>query len=245
MLWIEGHPAVEGLADPTSLAECQRVLLEQLDESGLPRGRDGGLRRVDATVTLATGEATGGRAILAGLAGLGVPGCKPVVQCKPAQTVYLESSRSSRKLARVYDKGIERGNAQAGELLRFEDQRRYVKERWSSGLDYGAPDHVAEQFRRRFGAMAASASGMRVQSLPVLERELAERVNGGEVTRGEAERLIGFVALERAGARPLSAASGRRRRAGLRDRGLVLADEFYEPVDVDLAEPLEAVLAAW
>jgi hypothetical protein len=244
MLWVEGRASVDGLADPAVLGAVHGDLLEQLAMAGFPLGRDAGLGRVDGTATLATGDALRGRAILAGLAALDVPRCKPVVHGKPPQTVYLESGRSARKHARVYDKGIEQGTARAGELLRFEDQRRYAKEQRRAVVDMDGAQ-IGRKFQQRFGAMARSARGVRVQSVPVMQRELAERVNGSEVSRRQAEGLLGYVALEQAGARALSPATSRRRRAKLREQGLVVADDFFAPVDVDLSEPLELVLEAW
>ena len=45
MLWVEGRPSVEGLADPAALEQLHGGLLEQLAAAGFPLGRDGGLGR--------------------------------------------------------------------------------------------------------------------------------------------------------------------------------------------------------
>ena len=78
-------------------------------------------------------------------------------------------------------------------------------------------------------------------SLPVLARHVASRVADGEITVNQAERLIGFVACECAGL-PYARRTYYRRRAELREQGLVLADSFFEPVEVDLASVFEATL---
>jgi hypothetical protein len=240
MLWIEGHPSVEGLADPTALEASQELLLEELDLAGLDRGRDAGIARLDATVTLSC-ERAEGLATLAGMASLDVPRMKPAVYGKPAQTVYLQGERSSRVFARVYDKGVQTGLSAPGELVRFEDQRRFTKEtrRAVTNVEPG------EDFERRFAAMARSAEGVRAMTVPVLSRELAERVNTGEMTSREGERLMGYVVLESAGAKRYPRSTQKRRRRELRDRGLVVADDFYEPVAVDLGETFEHVMQAW
>jgi hypothetical protein len=241
MLWIEGHPSVEGLADPATLEGVHGGLLDALDMVGLPRGRDAGLARVDGTVTLATSREVEVPATLAGLAALDVPRMKPVVHGRPPQTVYFEGGESSRKFARAYNKALEAGIAAPGGLLRLEDQRRFTREtrRYVTQIEPG------KDFGRRFESMARSAEGVRAMTVPVLSRELAERVNGGEMTSREAERLLGHLVLESAGARKYSRSTLKRRRRELRDRGLVVADGFYEPVEIDLGETLNAARAAW
>jgi hypothetical protein len=241
MVWIEGHPAVEGLADPESLAELHGRLLEQLETAGVPLGRDAGIGRADATVTLGPFAGREGHAVLAGAAALDVPRMKPMVVGKPPQTVYWQGERSKKVNSRVYDKGLEGGFAAPGEFLRFEDQRRFTKETRRSVSEL----EPAQDFARRFAAMARSAEGIRATSLPTLSRELAERVNGGEMTHREAERLVGHLVLEHAGAQRIPERTMQRRRRELRDRGLVLADDFFEPVSVDLGETFDAALCAW
>jgi len=241
MLWIEGHPAVEGLASPAVLSEAHDRLLEQLEVAGLPRGRDAGLARVDSTVTLATERAGEVPAALAGLAALDVPRMKPVVHGKPPQTVYFEGARTSRKYARAYDKAEETRALVPGGLLRFEDQRRFTKEtrRSVGNVEPGA------DFERRFAEMARSAEGVKAMSYPVLSREVAERLNGGELTHRQAERILGFLSVRQAGGTRYPNRTANRRRRELRDLGLVIADDFFEPVSVDLGETLEAALSAW
>jgi hypothetical protein len=241
MLWIEGHPAVEGLAHPAALASAEGSLLEALDLAGIPTGRDLGIARLDGTVTLGGYDARALATVLSGSAALDVPRMKPVVYGKPPQTVYLQGHRSRSVHGRLYNKSAEQGLVGPEQLLRFEDQRRFTKETRRSVTNV----EPGEDFARRFAAMARSAAGVRAMTLPTLSRELAERVNTGEITDREAERLVGFLALHHAGARRFATRTLERRRRELRDRGLVLADAFYEPVSVDLAEPFEAALAAW
>jgi hypothetical protein len=246
VLWIEGHPTVEGLADPAALNDLEADLLERLKLADVPTGRDAGLARVDATVTVRYDSAREGHAVLSALAALDLPRTKPVVFGKPPQTFWLQSdsAKSARVLGRVYDKGLESGLAPAGQLVRFEDQRRYTKDlrRAVQEMD---PEYVARRFLGRFEPMRRSAAGVRVASLPVLSGELAERVNNDEITRGQANRLIGYLVMQQSGARSMPARTERRIRRELRDQGLVLADDFFEPLDVDLGETVEAVAEPW
>lgn len=240
LLWLEGRADRSGLTDPADLAAVQGRLLDGLEVLGLPRGRDGGVGRLDGTVGVVLGSAPEASATLAGLAALDVPRMKPVVHGKPAQTVYLEGAATSKKFGRIYRKDIESPDSPPWHL-RFEDQRRYTREtrRAVENLEPG------QAFQRRFEAMARSAHGVKAVSVPVLQRELAERVNSGDVTRQQAERLAGFLLLEQSGARSASRWTANRRRREVRDHGLVLADDFFEPVEVDLGPTLEAALAAW
>lgn len=245
MLWIEGHPVVDGLAHPTTLPQAARDVLGAVQEVGFPLGRDGGVARCDGTVTLGFDDRKQGIAVLQGVAALDFPRSMPVVYGKPPQTVYIAAERSARRLARVYDKGLETSTAAPGSLVRFENQVRYSKElrRVVEDVDLG---HVRHRYEKRFGPMAKSAAGVTVASLPVLAARVADRVERGEMRYQEAERVLGFLALHQAGpARGLPGRTMRRRRSELRDRGLVLADDFFEPVEVNLGDTIEAALAAW
>jgi hypothetical protein len=241
MLWIEGHPSVEGLADPATLSSMETQLLDGLELLGLPRGRDAGVARADSTVTLRSTREVEVPGALAGVAALDVARMKPVVHGRPPQTVYFEGAFSSRKFARAYNKALEAGISTPGGLLRLEDQRRFIKEsrRAVSDIEPGI------DFASRFAAMARSADGVCAMSVPVLSRELAERVTIGEMTAREAERLAGHLVLEGAGVKGYPRSTLKRRRRELRDRGLVVADGFYEPIEIDLGEIFDAARAAW
>jgi len=239
LLWVEGHPVADRLADPDELPAAHRRVLDALEAAGLPRGRDGGLSRVDATVTVRCGGPSG-LATLQGVAALDVPRMKPAVYGKPPQTVYWQGERTRKVFARVYDKGLEAGTALAGELLRYEDQRRFAKDA-RRPVEHLEP---AADFARRFAPLARSATGLRVMTLPVMQRELSEAVNCGDYSHLEAERLLGYLMLDSAWGRyPRS--TWKRRRRELRDHGLVLADDFYEPVTVDLGAALDLAVGAW
>ena len=77
--------------------------------------------------------------------------------------------------------------------------------------------------------------------LPVVAKDVAERVHAGELDMRRAERMMGSLLLLSAGA-PYSRSTYYKRRAEQRDNGNVLADDFFTPVEVDLAAVLEAAL---
>lgn len=245
MLFIEGHPRVDSLAHPSTLPASANQVLQAVEEIGFPLGRDAGVGRADATVTLRYSDRRQGMAVLSGVAALTLPRSMPVVYGKPPQTVYFAGHRTAARKARVYDKGLESAVAPPGELVRFENQVRYSKRLRRPVQDVDLA-HVRSRFQARFTPLARSAAGLTVASLPVIAARVAERIEAGEMRYQEAERLLGFMALHSAGpARGLPGRTMRRRRRELAEQGLVLADEFFEPVEVDLGETLESVLEAW
>jgi hypothetical protein len=244
MLFIEGHPAVEGLAHPTRLPTAASEVLGAVEAVGFPLGRDAGVGRADGTVTLHFDHGNQGIAVLQGVAALDFPRSMPVVYGHPPQTVYVAGERTAARKARVYDKGLETLTAPPGTLVRFENQARYRKEtrRMIEEVDLA---HVRDRFQARFRPLAKSASGVTVASLPVVAARVHERVLAGEMTLRRAERLVGYLALHQSGGRSYPRRTMFRRRAELRECGLELADDFFEPVEVHLGETIEAALEAW
>ncbi len=245
MLFIEGHPAVDGLAHPTALPEAAHDVLDHVEDFGFPLGRDAGLGRADATVTLGFAEQAQGIAVLQGVAALDFPRSMPVVYGRPPQTVYIAGQKSAERKARVYDKGLETSTAPPGRHIRFENQARYTKETRRLVEEHDL-DHVTSRYTARFGPLARSARGLTVASMPVLAADVADRVAAGELRLQQAERMLGFMMLHQAGhRRGMHIRTVQRRRRELRDQGYVLADDFYEPVSVNLGDTLDAALEAW
>jgi hypothetical protein len=248
MLFLEGHPSAMGLGSPNQLAETERELLHAVGESiGVNAPRPAGVSRLDATVTTSFADPRHGRAVLSGIAALDHPRCKPEVIGKPPETVYLLASHGrGRKLARAYDKGLETHSAPAGQLIRLEDQRRWPKASRRDVTELTTP-YVRQKFQARFAGLWQASKGVTVASIPVLSREIAERFDRGDLTYREAERLAGYLVLDAGGIKGGSRWTAQRRRRELRDHGLVLADDYFEAVSVDLAPILEAALEtdAW
>jgi hypothetical protein len=243
MVFLEGHPAPDGLGSPDALPDTERDLLLALREStGVSAPRPAGVARLDATVTTSFEDPRTGRAVLSGIAALDHPRCKPEVIGKPPETVYLLASHGrGRKLARAYDKGLEAHSAPAGKLIRLEDQRRWAKDSRRDVAEMTGP-YVREKFHTRFVGLWQASKGITVASIPVLGKEIAERLERGDLSYREAERLAGYLVIDAAGAAPGSRWTAQRRRRELRDHGLVMADDYFESVSVDLAPILEAAL---
>jgi hypothetical protein len=83
---------------------------------------------------------------------------------------------------------------------------------------------------------------VKVASLPVLTETIADQVESGMLATPKAARLLGYVAMRSSVRDRFAVRTARRYRAELRDMGLVLADGFYESVEVDLSAVLEEAL---
>jgi hypothetical protein len=104
---------------------------------------------------------------------------------------------------------------------------------------------LKRRFERRFVPLWRASKGLTVAGLPVLAEKIVSQMRDGEVSAREAEKLAGFLVLENAGVakRGLSKATYYRRTSERCELGLVLADEFYDPVEVHLEDVLERALA--
>jgi hypothetical protein len=245
VLCAEGHPNPDGLCEPWALEDAYQALLGRFEEYGMEQPtRFLGLGRLDSTVTQQFADRREGLAVLTGIAALDVPACKPKVIGRPPETVYLiYVNGRGRVLGRAYDKGLESGTGERGELIRLEDQRRYGSISRPQRDRFHA-DYVRGRFEQRFRALYRSAKGVKVAALPVLARELAARARAGELTHREMERMGGFILAELGGGARSAypERTYKRRRAELREHGLVVADDFFEPVEVDLSAVLERAL---
>lgn len=242
MLWMEGKPVVDGLARPTMLSVAEDRLLGALDDASWPLGEDGGVARLDQTVTLRFADGREGQTFLAGMAAVDLPRTKPATYGRPPETVYLLAEKSGRKLARVYDKGLESNTAPRGELIRLENQTRYTKDKRLPVMALQNFPIAAETFERRFAPVAESVDGLTAATLPVLVDELRDRLSDGRLSHRAVERLSGYLITGGAG---YPATTRKRRRRELRANGLVLANPLEDPIEVDLGQALEEALAAW
>ncbi len=82
----------------------------------------------------------------------------------------------------------------------------------------------------------------------VLAQQLAARAEAGEITWAAAERAYGYLGLQQAGLdEAMPRRTRRRRRAQVRELGLVLADGVLTEVEVNLHDVLGEVMEsdAW
>jgi hypothetical protein len=249
VLAVEGHPEPGALCSADGLDKAYVDVLSQLDELEMRPAGFRGVSRLDVTCTQRFVNAAEGRAVLVGMAALNVPGCKQVVYGKPVETVGIISNRGRRILGRIYEKGLEAGwvddgRAFLGEWIRMEEQGRFGSQS-RPGREHLSGEYLKSRFERRFVPLWRASKGLTVAGLPVLAEKIISQVRNGEVSVLEAEKLTGFLVLESAGEakRGLSKATYYRRESELRELGLVLADEFYDPVEVHLEQVLERALS--
>jgi hypothetical protein len=272
MLYAEGHPTADGLCAPGELPAALDGLVAALlaADVPVPNGvtadvwmgfgdhgcrEDGfaGLRRVDTTLDLAVDAASEGLAIMSGVAGVSRDAAKTKAEViwsvdgRSVETVYFRGRAGRKVLGRWYDKGVESKTAAAGRHIRPEDQRRYVKGLRRDVGELSAP-YLRRQFHDRFLPLWQASKGVTVAGLTVLSDKLTEAVEAGEITAEMAEKLGGYLLLARQRERlGLSRRTDFRRRAAVRDLGLILADGVLQEVEVDLHDVLDQCMdgPAW
>ena len=239
VLALEGHPTAGGLAEPWGLEDAYQDVLCELKDWGHVPTRFDGLARLDSTATLRM-DRQEGQAVLAGLAALDVPSCQPVVRGKPAHSVGTCTYGVEGFSAVPTTKG-ERPESLAPGSSSGSKISIWAASGARPGREQFHAEYVRGRFHKRFVPLYRSARGVKVTGLPVIARDVAQRVEAGELDTRQAERMMGSLLLLSAGA-PYSRSTYYKRRAELRDNGYVIADDFFAPVEVDLGAVLAAAL---
>lgn len=264
LVYAEGHPGgPDALGCPDDLPAVLAALEAAIRDHGVPlparrtrsiwRGDQtadrlpgfAGVRRLDATADLRFETAAEGLSTLAGVAALALPRMKSVTWREHGgprlETVAFYGYSGKKMLGRWYDAGLHHGTSKRGEVIRMEDQRRFVREA-RRDVEELTSSYVRTKARQRFYPLYQASKGVTVANHLMLATRLQEAVEREDLTTREAELLTGYVLREAAGLPAPSARSRRRRRARIRDFGLVLADGVLEEVEVDLHEVLEQAL---
>jgi hypothetical protein len=260
LMWAEGHPGGDALACPDGLCGRLDGLVTELDAYGIPAPRGAswdawvpggqahyagfaGIRRLDATVNIRTGGTAEGQAILAAVAAIARQAPRTHTELRfdagKLQTVYFRGMGGKKVLGRWYDKGTEALLAPAGQLLRAEDQRRFVKQS-RRDVEELTSGYVRDKFAQRFRPLWQASGGMTVGGETAIGGRLAQLVETGQVSPREAELLVGYIGCERHGIPAASRRTHFRRRAQLRELGLVPADGV---LDHDVEIDMQAVMA--
>ncbi|MFL5816580.1 MAG: hypothetical protein ACJ76L_03160 [Conexibacter sp.] len=250
LLAAEGHPSPGRLARAEELPEAHervRLAVSELVGAEVREAWNAGVRRLDATCDLAHDVPAEGLALLSGVAALYVGGVQSVVRraasSRRIETVEMHGHRGRRILARVYDKGVERGDAVPGALVRLEDQRRYDRAARRDVCELTTA-YVRGAFKRRFVPLWRASKGVKVAGPLVLAARIGELVESGELTPTKARAVAGFLLLDAAGVRQGGRTTCWRLQRACAEAGLVLPDGVMQEVEVDLGEVLEAVLEA-
>jgi hypothetical protein len=206
-----------------------------------------GVRRLDVTADLRFAGRADGLAVLSGVAAVGMPRSKTAVWRAtgrgPIETVGFYGYSGKKMVGRWYDKGIQAGVAPRGRLIRPEDQRRYPLAQRRAVEELTSP-YVRDRFRSRFVPLWRASKGVTVAGIRVLAARLGDRVEAGELSIREAERLVGYLVLDQAGCWSGRRSTRYNRERDLRDAGLVAADGELDEVEVNLHEVLEEALEA-
>lgn len=241
LTWAEGHPTPGALAGAHEVSEAASAVRDLVhDHLGVVRDR--GVARSDQTATHAFERPGEARAFLAGMAALQLPRCQTTRRGHPVHSVSWTHATGARKLARVYDKGLEQGG-EAFKFGRMEDQRRYPSGARPPVEVVADPDYLRGRFEARFGPIRKAVDGVKAASFPVIAQALADEARYGFREVREAERLAGSLVLLTGGASDAYKRSTfYSRRAELRDAGFVVVDDLAEAVEVNLGDVLEAAL---
>lgn len=250
MLAAEGHPGgEERLAAVTDLPEAAERLVDGLADLGLrggPHGlRSAGVRRIDLTCDIERASVVG-TSILNCVAAVEPPGQirSDVYRSKSGRAIETVAWRGGRStVGRVYDKGVERGNGRhrRGELIRFEDQRRFNRST-RPPIDALADGYARYLFHRRFRALRAATRGVTVTTTEGAGQRIEQLVREGALTPAQGEKLLGAAILDGMGIEFGSRTTRWRRRKQLREGGLILADGVLEDgTELDLTDELEEV----
>jgi len=250
LTWAEGHPAPGELANSEQLGAAASRVHELVDEHlGVLKQR--GCARLDSTVTTRFTRPQEARAFLAGMAAVDLPRTETTRRGHPIHSISWSHPLGARKLARCYDKGLERGGP-PWELARLEDQRRFASGGRPELDRVSEPGYARSRFEARFGPIRKAVDGVKAATVPVVAQAIADEVRYGYRELREAERLAGSLVL-------LSGGVGRgdrdsaqwrwfdRRRRELRQAGFVVVDDLAEVVEVDLGEVVGSALEseAW
>lgn len=250
MLAVEGHPGEqECLAPVGDLELAAEGLVSGLRDLGVAVDRypakPGGVRRVDLTCDIER-TAVVGSSILNCVAAVEPPGQirSDVYRSKMGRAIETVAWRGGRRtVSRVYDKGVERGNGRhsRGELIRFEDQRRF--DRGSRPpVDALADGYARYLFHTRFQALRAATRGVTVTTLQGVCERVEQLVDAGALTPAQGKKLLGTVMLSSQGIELGERTTRWRQRREARAAGLILADGVLQDGDeIDLSGELDEV----
>lgn len=252
LLAAEGHPDERGLAAPDDMGPLVEKLRQAIGErigEELPvepvrfdHSVEGfaGVRRADFTVDYGPESGARGLALLAGIAAVdpaGVMDSRTIRRGGRVETVAWQGRRGL--LSRVYDKGVESRLARPGELVRFEDQRRWREQSTRRAPEELDAAYVRDTFNKRFLPLYRASRGVRVVTSSQLLVELKRAIERGEISPGQAVDAIGQLTFERAGLVVGSRMTRYRHRRVLQDLGLVPTESGWEEALVDVTEELD------
>ena len=200
LVFAEGRAGGAALLPAAEIPAALERLCAALADLGIRAApaRCAGLRRLDVAADLRADSGSEGLALLECVAAASCGAGKLAAYRAERRTEsVLLKTRAGRTLARLYDKGAQRGGS-PGRWLRFEAQWRFPRERRPAAerLD---PAALRDLFARRFAPLWQAAGGIRLAPGTGLVERLAEAVADGRIAPSRARTLAGYLLLSAAG----------------------------------------------
>jgi hypothetical protein len=234
-LYVQAKLADEGqLCPPREIAARTRALMERMAAAGIVSYEHPWVTRVDVAVD-AECESADGKLLLDGLEAVRLPnGWRTTSTGNPRSTVYFRVRSSEHVHARAYCRNLKTKSGEPYGRIRLEAEQRFDPK--ECPLEYAEqPAFIATIWKGRYANLTSKVTRV---AREVQAMELAERMQRGELTHGEAERLHLFLDLERLG---LARQSYRKSVYALRRReaaklGYSVSDSPSDALDVELAD---------
>jgi hypothetical protein len=242
-LYVQAKVASEGaLCPPAALDTEIAALTQRMAVVGLVSYTSPWITRLDVAVD-ADCHPAAGKLLLDALEATRLPnGWRTTSSGVPRSTVYFRARGTEKVYARAYCRNLKTKTGEPYGRIRLEVEERFEPkacpvERLSD------PDFPGEVWRARYGAVCSTVTRLTTEVQVV---EIADRVQVGELTYAQGERLSMFLDLERLGLAqryyPKSVFAARKREA--RRCGYSTSDTGAESLTVGLAELLQPYVDA-
>jgi hypothetical protein len=166
--------------------------------AGLPADSVGAVGRADLASELHFADGREGLEILHAASHVDLPWLRVGTEGGKGhelQTVYWRSANGRSVVLRLYDKGIETGDAGPGEWLRMERQRRYRKDREMTAANVLAGGLRSAFVGRELAAITVAGTSITVCDPLEAVEQIREAAAKGHVGPRLARSLAGFVML--------------------------------------------------
>ena len=242
-LYVQAKLAAEGeLCAPTDLGRRVNDLVDRMALVGLVSFDEPWVTRIDVAVDAECRPADG-KLLLDALEAVPLPrGWRTCSVGCPRSTVYFKARASEHVLARAYCRNLKTKQGAPFCRIRLEAEQRFDPR--TVTLDQAAETQFpASVWKARYGNLTSRVTRLAREIQTV---GIAERVEHGELSYSQGERLAAFLDLERLGLAksyyPKSAYADRRRLAA--KTGYSPNEMGCEALDVDLAALLSAYVGA-
>lgn len=247
--WLSGRGllVVETQPTPDVLTSAARLpdALARVERLVSPYGAQWrGISRLDVGVTLDFGAAPAAvQNVLTGLASVQLARCETTRRGHPVKSIWWTPAHGTAIVARVYDKGRERGGPSL-RYLRWEVQERFRPHQRPTFDAVCDPCWLQERFLKRFGRLGDSPHGLTIAAPQTLYDAIADDAATGLRSGLSAERLIGSdFQIARNGGVAYPKRTFQQRKRELRQAGYAAAEAPGETVRVNLAQLLDVALA--